>query len=359
VYQAKLADLVTALFLEGQFSDREVVIQPTLPWGWGGGGQYYSVVNYVYNVPDVQNAIYNNQSGKYSAPIRKLMLQWMDSRVTAQGANQAYSFAQSMFNRQEDMKKRLKYAARVLEAENHPNTAYMKPQILTQLGQAEKTGGKEYLASVVKCFDDSTLFWNWQNQNPAFDIQVRDFGLAVALQLTDQKPEDYEMSRTPGHGSGKTWNQNAYYFKDDTPNKNPNFGGGRLPGRGGKLPAEPVEEPKKDEKKDDAKKDEPKKLSQEDRRKIAFKKWDEWVKTNVGIDEKDKDAEKVKKWEEWAKKESKADPKKEPPKKDGPKPDEPKKDGPLTEEQKKRLELEELGRKKEAAAVAPAVLPKK
>lgn len=350
-YQPKLADLVTALFLEGQFTDREVVIQPTLPWGWGGGG-YYSVVNYVYNVPDVQNAIYNNQSGKYSSAIRKIMIQWMDTRVSAQGANQAYSFAQNMFNRPEDRKKQFKYAARVLEADGGPNTSYMKVNILTQFGQADRGAGKEFLPVIAKCFDDATLIWNWQNQNPAFDIQLRDYALAVAVQMADLKPEDFEMSRTPGHGSGKSWNQNAFYFKDDTPNKNPNGGIGRFPGRGGKFPVEPVEEPKKEEpKKDDpkdTKKDEPKKLSQDDRRKIAFKKWDEWVKTNVGVDASDKEADKTKKWEEWAKKDPKADPKKDQPKKDEPKPqDEPRKDQP------------DVIKKDVETIVAPAVLPKK
>jgi len=160
------------------------------------------------------------------------------------------------------------------------------------------------------------------------------------------------MSRTPGHGSGKSWNQNAFYFKDDTPNKNPNGGIGRFPGRGGKFPVEPVEEPKKEEpKKDDpkdSKKDEPKKLSQDDRRKIAFKKWDEWVKTNVGVDASDKEADKTKKWEEWAKKDPKADPKKDQPKKDEPKPqDEPRKDQP------------DVIKKDVETIVAPAVLPKK
>jgi hypothetical protein len=341
---AKLPDLVAALFLESQFTDREVVVQATIPWGWGGQGNQ-SVANYVHNVSEVSNAIYSG-SGEYSAPIRKIVIQWMDSRETAQQAYQAYNFAQSIYS--SDRKKTIKYACRVLEAEGGPNGSYNKLNILQTLSnnQAEL---KAVIPSIAKCFDDSLLIWNWQNGNPGFDIQLRDYALAYALQVTDQKPEDYGMSRNSGSGTGKVLNQQqAFYFKDDTPPKNPGgIGGGIRGGRGGKLVEveEPKkEEPKKEEPKDpkDPKKEEVKKLSQEDRRKAAFKKWDEWVKDGGLTNEK---------------KDPKADPKKDETKKDGPKPedkkpDAAKKDGTTAVEDAKKeaeaLKLKEEAAKKEA-----------
>ncbi len=330
---AKLPDLVAALFLESQFTDREVVVQASIPFGWGNQGSQ-SVATYVHNVSEVSNAIYS-ASGEYSGPIRKIVIQWMDSRETAQQAYQAYNFAQSIFSA--DRKKTLKYACRVLEAEGGQNGSYNKLNILQTLASQQDL--KAIIPSIAKCFDDSLMIWNWQNGNPGFDIQLRDYALAFALQATDQKPEDYGMLRNSGSGTGKVLNsQQAFYFKDDTPPKNPG-GGGII--RGGKFGGGPVpveepkkEEPKKEDPKDpkDPKKEEVKKLSQEDRRKIAFKKWDEWVKGG-GLTEEKKD------------------PKADPTKPGEKKPEEPKKEEP----------------KKDAAVtppappivVTPAVLPKK
>jgi hypothetical protein len=304
---AKLPDLVAALFLESRFSDREVMVQPTVPWGWGGAGNV-SVVNYIGNVQEVSNAVYSN-SGDYAAPIRKIMIQWMDTRETAQQAYQAYNFANSIFNG--DPKKATKYACRVLEAEGGQNTSYNKLNILQNLANKNAQELRAIVPSVAKCFDDTLIIWNFQSGSPGFDIQLRDYALAFALQATDQKPEDYGMTRNTNVGTGKQLNnQQAYYFKDDTPPKMP---GGPAPGafrgriRGG---PEPVEEPKKDEpKKDEPKKDDgAKKLSQDDRRKIAFKKWEEWVKDG-GLTKEPK----------------KEEPKKEEPKKDEPKAVTPKK----------------------------------
>jgi hypothetical protein len=131
------------------------------------------------------------------------------------------------------------------------------------------------------------------------------------------------MSRTSGQGTGKAFGFNAFYFKDDTPPKN-GPGGAVLvrPGRG--VPIEPVE-PKKGDKKDE-KKEEGNKLSQDDRRKAAVKKWNEWVQANIGIGEKEPAEDARKKWEAWAATPpKKTEPKKEEPKKEEPKKEEPKK----------------------------------
>ena len=145
-------------------------------------------------------------------------------------------------------------------------------------------------------------------------------GLRPGRRPPDDRPEAgrYGFSRTPGYGTGKQWGQQAFYFTDDDKKPaNPN-GGGIRPGRGKPLPVEPEPKPKdpepkdpKDPKKEEPKKDEKPKLSQEDRRKVAFKQWDEWYAKNK--DEKKDD-----------KKDPKADPKGEPKK------EEPKKDLPGT-----------------------------
>lgn len=313
---AKLPDLVAALFLESQFTDREVIVQATIPWGWGGQGNQ-SVTNYVHNVSEVSNAIYSG-SGEYSGPIRKIIIQWMDSRETAQQAYQAYTFAQSIFS--SDRKKTLKYACRVLEAEGGPNGSYNKLNILQNLANNNQADLKSVIPSISKCFDDSLLIWNWQNGNPGFDIQLRDYALAFAIQATDQKPEDYGMSRTSGYGTGKLLNnQQAFYFKDDTPPKNPGgIGGGGFRGGRGKLveiedvkKEEPKKEEPKDPKKEEPKKEEVKKLSQDDRRKAAFKKWDEWVKDGGLTKEKDPKADPTKPGEKKPDDKKPVDPKKD------------------------------------------------
>jgi hypothetical protein len=310
---AKLPDLVAALFLESRFSDREVMVQPTVPWGWGGAGNV-SVVNYIGNVQEVSNAVYSN-SGDYAAPIRKIMIQWMDTRETAPQAYQAYNFANSIFNG--DPKKTTKYACRVLEAEGSQSTSYNKLNILQNLANKNAQELREIVPSVAKCFDDTLLIWNFQSGSPGFDIQLRDYALAFALQATDQKPEDYGMTRNTNVGTGKQLNnQQAYYFTDDTPPKMP---GGGVPGGirrgGGRVIIEDdvkkPEEPKKEDPKDPKKEEPKKKVSQDDRRKIAFKKWEEWVKDS-GLTKE--------------------------PKKEEPKKDEPLKDKPKKEEPKKLVE---------------------
>ncbi len=357
VQPAKLPDMVAALFLESQFSDTEMSIQASIPWGWGGQGAQ-SVVNYVYNVPEVSNAIYSNQ-GEYAGPIRKILIQWMETRETAQWAYSAYNFANNIYA--SDRKKTFKYALRVLESKGGQNGSYNKLNILQNF--ANQPNARDLLPAIGKCFDDTLLIWNWQNQNPPFDIQFRDFALAYAIQLTDQKPEDFGMSRNGG-GTGKQFTgQQTWYFKDDNPPQNgPN--GGRVV-RPVKPANPPAEDPKKEDPKD-PKKEEPKdkKLSQEDRRKAAVAKWNEWVKENVGVDEKDPEAEAKKKWEAWiAAPPKKAEPKKDDPPKDGTKPAEPKKEEPKKEEPKKEdpkpVEKKEPDVLKKAPDVAPAVLPKK
>jgi hypothetical protein len=326
---AKTADLVIALFLEAQYTDKEVVI--TMPgWGWGGG-QYFSVASSIYSSSDFSNAIKQSPSGKFADPIRKVVQRWMASRETTQGLNQAWSFAQNMYG----PKAALKYGVKVLGGETTPNTYYMKQTVLQQLGQ---NNNKEFVADVAKhCFDDNYPVWSMHNGSPPnHDIQMRDYALAVLVQMTDQNPKDYGFDSIVSGAGGpksKNWNQNTFYFKDERPDKergfdpnNPNAG--RIVRRGGVVVKE---EEKKEEKKDDKKPDDKaKKPSAEDKRKVAFKKWADWAAVNI-VDGKVKEQ-----------------PKAEEPKPGGTKPAYPPKDEPKKEAAAKDAAAKADAAKKEA-----------
>lgn len=275
----KTAELLVALFLESQFSDKQVVLSmPNM--GWGGGGQYFTVATSLHN-SDFSGAL-SNRAGKYTEPIRKVLQRWMDTRETANGCNQAWSFAGQMFGR----KPALKYAARVLAADSNPNTQYIKTNILQQLGSE---GAKDYLPDIVKCFDDTQVHTGVNSKDGQYhEVQIRDYALAVALQLSDLKPTDYGMTAT-GSGTGKVWHQTAFYFQDERDAaERGNQPGGRVI-RGGVRPAQ-VEDPKKaDEKKDDK----AKKLSADDKRKAAFKKWADWEANGKKVEPKKDDPKKA------------------------------------------------------------------
>lgn len=325
----KTADMVVALFLESQYTDKEVVV--SMPFAWGGG--WYSVAQHMYNTSDFQNAIRQSPSGKYAEPIRKVTQKWMDTRETANGCNQAWSFAQQMLG----SKPALKYAARVLAAESSQNTQYMKQNILQQMGQ---NNAKEFVPEIAKCFDDNLLLWSAQNGGtPNHDIQLRDFALAVALQLTDQNPKDYGFDSTQPTSKTKNYNYTTFYFKDERDEKDRGVVGpngvavARAAVRGGRAVAVVEEkDAKKDEKdkKEEPKKDEKdKKLSGDDKRKIAFKKWADWATTNI-VDGKVKEQ-----------------PKAEEPKANGGKKEEPKKDE-VKKDASAEAALKDAAAKKEA-----------
>jgi hypothetical protein len=213
------------------------------------------------------------------------MVQWMDTRETLQGLNTAFNQANSILRDQP--KAALKYAAKMLTVPSGPNDYYNKQNALSSLGTQ---GGKEYVLQISKSFDDTNrISWGGQGNTPDVDIEIRDYALAVAMQLADLKPEEFGMTRN-GDAKTKLWTYNNFYFKDDRPvaERNPG-GGGRMQPRVRQV-EEKKEDPKKDEAKKDPKKDE--KLTSDDRRKIAFKKWEDWAKTGL-----DKDGKVIKKEE--------------------------------------------------------------
>ncbi len=320
--QIKPADVIMGIFLEGLYTDKEVVIQPNLQW-WGGN-QFYTVMTNIHNAPEASQAVSGQAVTGKAAVVRKLVIQWMDTRETGQGVQTAYNYAQSMYGntgKAEDKKKLMKYVAKVFEADNGVNGPWQKINILSQYAQQ---WGKDGVPVVAKAFEDSTNIWQAQNGNPGYDIQMRDFALACAIQMSDQKVEDYGFSRTAGYSVGKQFNQMAFFFKDDTTKPvGGNPGGGvivrprpRVP-----VPDAPKEEPKKEEpKKEDPKdpKKEEEKLTQDDRRKAAFKKWEEYTKAQAEKKDDKKDP----------KADPKAEPKKDAPKDTVPPPPDPRPEGP-------------------------------
>jgi len=277
----KTGELAVALFLEGQFSDKRMSIQMPGQFGWGS---YYSVMNGVYGNADFNNAL-NSTKGETSETLRKLIVQWMDTRETMNGLNTAYSMANNFYR--SNQKQALKYAAKMMAIPSTQNDYHQKQGALQNLGTQ---GGADYLGLIAKCFDDTSKVWYGQSNNPDVDVELRDQGLATVLQLADVKPEEFGMSRN-GDAKQKLYNAQSFYFKDDRPAAE------RLGNVGGRIQARVAVAVVKDaEKKPDAKepdKKDPKKdekITSDDRRKVAFKKYEEWAKTNI-----DKDGKLIKK----------------------------------------------------------------
>jgi len=220
--QPSVHEIAVLVFLESLYSDKELGMH----YNFG-----YTVANYMHT-PDVQNAMANNRNtGKFAAPLKKLVMQWLETRETSTGAQMAMNFAQNW-----NLPNRMKYAAKVLAAPTENGNWWVKQQALLTIGQANNKEAREYLPQIAKCFDDSTVIQQQApGQNNIHTVLLQDFALGVALQLTSQKPADYDMNVI---WTGVNWNHNNFYFKDD---------------KAGKA---------------------------DDKRKAAFKKWAEWDESN-------------------------------------------------------------------------------
>jgi len=235
--QPNSAEVAVLIFLEGMYSDKDLGMN----YNFG-----YSVSNYMH-IPEIQNVMQNGRStGKYAAPLKKLVLQWLESRETSNGAQKSMNFAQ-----QWNLPNKMKYAAKVLVAPTENGNWWVKQQALLTIGQSNNKEAREYLPQIAKCFDDTTMI---QQQVPGVgnqpNILMQDFALGVALQLTAQKPADYGMNVM---STAVNWNHNNFYFKDDKTSK------------------------------------------AEDKRKAAFKKWDEWHAASKKEPKKDESKEEPKK----------------------------------------------------------------
>jgi hypothetical protein len=245
--QPNVHELAVLVFLESLYSDKELGMN----YNFG-----YTVANYMHTT-DVQNAMTGNR-GKFAAPLRKLVGQWVETRETSTGAQMAMNFAQNW-----NMPNKMKYAAKVLSAPTENGNWWVKQNALLTIGQANNKEARTYLPEIAKCFDDSTVIQQeTPGQNNVHTVLLQDYALGVALQLTGQKPADYGMATM---STSVNWNHNNFYFKDD------------------------------------------KTAKADDKRKAAFKKWAEWDEANKKNPKKDEPKP------EEAKKETNATPPGEPP----------------------------------------------
>ena len=244
--QMTTPELIILAYLESVYTDKEV----ELNYNYG-----YSISNYMYQ-PDFQKAMQQNQ-GVYAAQIRKVVTRWLDTRHTGQGAQIAMNFAQQ-WNMKADI---CKYASRVLESDTQLNNWYLKFNAIQVI--AQNPDAKKYAVNVGKSADDSTVIMLGQKgvQGGAADtILLGDYALGVAIKLSGQNHKDYGLEVL---SPASQLSNNNYYFKDEAKNK------------------------------------------AEDKRKVAIKKWEAWVKEQP-----------------------KAEPKKDEPVKEEPKPVQPKPDTP-------------------------------
>jgi len=226
-------EIIVLAFLESVYTDKETVLN----YNYG-----LSITNYMYQ-PDIQNAMGANRSGKYAVPIRKVLIRWLDTRETSQGAQMAMQFAQN-WQMTDDIPR---YASRVLVGEGQPGNPWLKTNALTVLAQ-HKTA-KDHIEAIAKVFDDGSVIqqaFPGAKGNQVNAITLGDFALGVALSITGQDPKEYGLEVM---NNGNKWNQNNYFFKDEEKNK------------------------------------------AEDKRKAAHKKWEEWMKKQKEIkkDEPKKD----------------------------------------------------------------------
>jgi|GEM_PF-1124293 len=225
--QPSVHEIAVLVFLESLYSDKALGIN----YSFG-----YTAANYMHTA-DVQNAMMRN-TGKYAAPLKKLVTLWVETRETATGAQMAMNFAQ-----QWNLPSRMKFAAKVLEAPTENGNWWVKQQALLTIGQANNKEAREYIPQIAKCFDDTTVIQQQQpGQANIHTVLLQDFALGVALQLTGQKPADYAMNLT---STSVNWNHNNFYFKDD------------------------------------------KTAKAEDKRKAAFKKWAVWYEAKQKEPKKD------------------------------------------------------------------------
>lgn len=219
--QPKLQEVVVLSFLESEYSDK--VLGMSNMWG-------YSVCNYFYSSPDIQNAMSGRGPSKYAEPLKKIITRWMETRETSFYIQQVMSFAQ-----QWGLKDQLKYAAKMFDVTD-ANMQWAKAQAIQQIGMKK---AKEYLPKMMKTLTDTTLLSNVIPGN--HQVLLQDYALGVLIRLTEQDPKDYGVdllnSGTADHV--KFGQYNNYYFKDDD------------------------------------------QLKADDKRKAAIEKFNTWAKTNL------------------------------------------------------------------------------
>ena len=176
--------------------------------------QYYYVVTNALNLPNIRTAIVDEKNG---AAARKLLIRWMDSRTEMYEVYSTMSLSASLNLKEAPI---AKYAEKVLELKGA--TGYYRMYALTTLA---RVGGKEHLAIMKKWLKDETVqkvvrFVN--NVQQQTDIQVRDVALAMCILATDQKVEDYGFEMLYANANQNVamkYSYNNYSFASDDKRK--------------------------------------------------------------------------------------------------------------------------------------------
>jgi len=176
--------------------------------------QYYYVVTNSLNLPNIRTALIDEKNG---APARKLLVNWMDSRTEMYEVYNTMTLAANLNLKEAPI---AKYAEKVLELKTA--TGYYRMYALTTLA---RVGGKEHLGIMKKWLKDESVqkvvrFVN--NVQQQTDVQVRDVALGMCLLSTEQKPEDYGFDvlyANANQNVAMKYSYNNYSFSSDEKRK--------------------------------------------------------------------------------------------------------------------------------------------
>lgn len=206
------AELAVLAFLELQYPESELRINGQ--WGQASVGQY------LYN-QEIQNAM-RNGTGKYGAPLQRIVGKWMDTRDSSFSAQMAMNLAQNW-----QLKDQLKYAARVLAARSDANSNWAKAQAAMQIAikhndKNSKEEAAKYLPLMVKGLDETALltqvFIGGKNPNEVASVNTQDYVLGLLCRMTGQKPSEYGLDLQP-NGGENFQNYANWFFKESEKEK--------------------------------------------------------------------------------------------------------------------------------------------
>jgi hypothetical protein len=138
------------------------------------------------NVNPVSNFLWQQQfqtalkSGEQAVAYRKLFFAWAENRSDVNSVSQTLSVIQNT-----NLKEGLDFAVKVMKMKDQQ--IWSRAQAMTVVG---KLGGKEQTAAFESMFDDKTQVTTIQWNNVQLQTQ-NDIALAMAAQVSGQKPKDY------------------------------------------------------------------------------------------------------------------------------------------------------------------------
>ena len=190
----ELPDIALLLLAESLISERAIP----------QGGVQYHLANYFFQ-PNGREAM--SGSGPFGQAVRRLTLNWMESRDGPLGAANALTIAQIQNLPPEEV---ARFAARIL---NLPGAqAWNKAHAASMIA---RHNAQKYLPDLVRQFKDTTvLVRGGPNNGVNDDLYVKDVALAMALLLTGQKPADYGLTAQQTQDAARYGYTNYRFIKD-------------------------------------------------------------------------------------------------------------------------------------------------